>query len=244
MYQVEIFQIITDNYRHMNILVVDDEAEFRSLVTESLTDEGYNVQALPSGEQIFSDVSTIPEIILLDLSLPGKSGLQILKELKANSTFKNIPVIMVTGHNDDQNVVQALNLGADDYITKPFRFNVLDARIKAVVRRAKENKVDGMPASLVFQSLTINTSTHQTMLNGIEIKFTLTEFKILAELVRRQGQVVTREQLRDRVLQQPNLSDRTLDVHMTAVRKKLAELGKFVITIRGLGYRLSTESPT
>jgi DNA-binding response OmpR family regulator len=228
----------------MNILIVDDEAEFRSLVTESLSEEGYKVQALENGELIFSQVTTPPDIILLDLSLPGKSGLQILKELKSNLTYKNVPVIMVTGHNDDQNVVQALNLGADDYITKPFRFNVLDARIKAVLRRAKERVAEGIPAKLVFQSLTINTATHQTLLNNVEIKFTLTEFKILAELVRRQGQVVTREQLRDSVLQQPNLSDRTLDVHMTAVRKKLAELGKFVITIRGLGYRLSTENPT
>ncbi len=227
----------------MNVLVVDDEAEFRALVSESLTDQGYKVQVLGSGEQIFSDVSQAPAIVLLDLSLPGKSGLQILKELKANPTFKDVPVIMVTGHNDDQNVIQALNLGADDYITKPFRFNVLDARIKAVLRRAKEKPNEALPSKLVFQTLVIDTTTHQTLLNNQEIKFTLTEFKILAELVRRQGQVVTREQLRDRVLQQPNLSDRTLDVHMTAVRKKLADLGKYVITIRGLGYRLSTENP-
>ncbi len=227
----------------MNVLVVDDEAEFRALVTESLSDQGYKVQALGSGEQIFSDVSQAPEIILLDLSLPGKSGLQILRDLKAHALFKSVPVIMVTGHNDDQNVVQALNSGADDYITKPFRFNVLDARIKAVLRRANEKAGDPLPTKLAFQTLTIDTTTHQTLLNNQEIKFTLTEFKILTELVRRQGQVVTREQLRERVLQQPNLSDRTLDVHMTAVRKKLAELGKFVITIRGLGYRLTSDNP-
>lgn len=223
----------------MNVLLVDDESEFRLLMTASLEEQGYRVTALDSGEKIFTGVTAAPDIILLDLSLPGKTGLQILSELKNNNLLKKTPVIMVTGHNDEQNIVQALNLGADDYITKPFRLNILDARIKAVVRRAKEMLTP--PPKLIFEGLTIDSTTHQVFLKQQEIKFTLTEFKILVELIRRQGQVVTRDQLRTNILQQPNLSDRTLDVHMTSVRKKLAELGKHVVTIRGVGYRFTTD---
>ena len=147
---------------------------------------------------------------------------------------------MVTGHNDEQKVVQALNTGADDYITKPFRLNILDARIKAVLRRAKEPTED--LKKLNSGTLTIDLLSHQIFLEQKEIKLTLTEYKILVELVKRSGQVVTREQFRNNVLEQPTLSDRTLDVHMTALRKKLEAVGKFIHTIRGVGYRYSCDS--
>ncbi len=225
----------------MTIMVVDDESEFRALIGTSLSEQGYKVELIEDGERIFKDFSSkIPDIILLDLSLPGKNGLEILADLKQSKEFKKVPVIMVTGHNDEQKVVQALNTGADDYITKPFRLNILDARIKAVLRRAKEPTED--LKKLNSGTLTIDLLSHQIFLEQKEIKLTLTEYKILVELVKRSGQVVTREQFRNNVLEQPTLSDRTLDVHMTALRKKLEAVGKFIHTIRGVGYRYSCDS--
>ncbi len=223
----------------MKIMVVEDEKDIREILFNLLTDEGFTVVALESGVGITERIrQEKPDLLLLDQILPEKSGAEIIKELKAAAEFRQIPIIMVTGVAGENDKVSALDLGADDYITKPFYARELTARVKAVARRADVRLKKTAPP-IVKDNLTIDFAGHRVLLRGKEVPLTLTEFKILSELVKEDGQVLSRESLRERALGNLNVTDRTIDVHMASLRKKLEELGDNIETVRGVGYRFA-----
>lgn len=224
----------------MKVFIIEDEPDFREFLQTSLEQEGYTVHSNGDGAEVMALFNNNkPDIVLLDMNLPQRDGMEILREIRSHAQFQQIPVIVVTGRDDEREIVKAFNHGADDYLTKPFTLDILWARMKAVLRRTQP--VQDLPKKLVCRDLSVDLSTHQVFLNNQEVKLTLTEYNILTHLLKKTGQVVTRDEIRQKALNDPAISDRTLDVHMTAVRKKLAHRGSDIITIRGVGFRFVDE---
>ena len=226
----------------MKVLVVEDEKEIRDLIAETLTTEGFEVVGLEHGDNMFLELERhTPQALLLDQILPGKSGVEILKEIRLSETHCRLPVLMVTGLSGEGEIVSALDLGADDYVTKPFMPKALAARIKSVVRRVGDHPQTEVnnEDKLVNGQLIVDFASHKVMLKNNEVSLTLTEFKILGELLRESGRVLTRDKLREKALGNLNVTDRTIDVHMASLRKKLEETGQSIQTVRGVGYRFA-----
>lgn len=226
----------------MKVMVIEDERDIRDILKNLLEEEGFNVVALESGANVADDLyEHQPDLLLLDQVLPGKTGLEVLKEVRSGP-YATLPIIMVTGLSGEDDKVSALDVGADDYVTKPFYPKELTARIKALVRRSSLaiTGVEGQQKErIVRESVTIDFSAHKVWVDGIETMLTLTEFKILSELIKQAGQVLTREKLRERALGNLNVTDRTIDVHMASLRKKLGQIGTQIETVRGVGYRFA-----
>jgi len=219
------------------ILVVDDEEDIRELVELNLDREGYRVLTCETGEQALAVArAQTPDLIVLDLMLPGIDGLEVCKRLKANPTLQQIPVVMLTAKGEESDIVAGLELGADDYITKPFSGKVLVARVRRLLRKAAEAADD---KTLVrVHGLVIDPARHEVMLNDKPISLTLTEFNILHTLSRRPGLVFTRYQIVDAIHGDNYLvTDRAIDVQIVALRRKLGSSGKLIETVRGVGYR-------
>jgi two-component system phosphate regulon response regulator PhoB len=219
------------------ILVVDDEEDIRELVELNLDREGYRVLTCETGEQALAVArAQTPDLIVLDLRLPGIDGLEVCKRLKANPTLQQIPVVMLTAKGEESDIVAGLELGADDYITKPFSGKVLVARVRRLLRKAAEAADD---KTLVrIHGLVIDPARHEVMLNDKPISLTLTEFNILHTLARRPGLVFTRYQIVDAIHGDNYLvTDRAIDVQIVALRRKLGSSGKLIETVRGVGYR-------
>jgi two-component system alkaline phosphatase synthesis response regulator PhoP len=222
----------------VKILVVDDEEDIIELLRFNLSREGYQVFCAASGEEALRLVrSEIPNLILLDLMLPGIDGLEVTRRLKNNSDTKNIPIVMLTAKGEEPDIVAGLELGADDYVTKPFSPRVLVARVRAVLRR----KVVGLPeetSSFQVHDLVIHPGRHEVLLDGKPVELTFTEFAILNHLARRPGWVFTRYQIVDAVrgTDYP-VTDRSVDVQVVGLRKKLGPAGNYIETVRGVGYR-------
>ncbi len=225
----------------MKVMVVEDERDIRDILKSLLEDEGFEVVALPDGQNIIEDLrSNAPDLLLLDQVLPGKNGIEALREVRANQQYARLPVIMVTGLSGEQDKVGALDVGADDYVTKPFFPKELTARIKALVRRSSLAGSGGTETERIeLQGIAMDFTEHRVWVEAAEVSLTLTEFKILGELLRQNGQVLSRERLRERALGNLNVTDRTIDVHMASLRKKLGAAGNRVETVRGVGYRYS-----
>ncbi|MCB0367252.1 MAG: response regulator transcription factor [Bdellovibrionaceae bacterium] len=218
------------------ILVVDDEKDVRDYLISVLSDESFEVRGVEDGDDIISVLSGFaPNIILLDYSLPGKSGVEIIRVVRENRNFSDIPIIMVTGLDGEEEKVAALELGADDYVVKPFSPKELSARVRAVLRRVPADDVERLENG----DLVVDLRSHKVMLSGSEVYLTLTEFRILTELLRQKGKVLTRDRLRETALGNLNVTDRTIDVHMASLRKKLAQYAPSIETVRGVGYRYS-----
>jgi len=220
-----------------SILVIEDEKDIAELVKYNLTREGYRVIVSRSGEKGLKEaLSNLPDAIILDLMLPGINGLEICKSLRSNENTKNIPIIMVTAKSEEADIVTGLEVGADDYITKPFSPRVLLARLRAVLRR-KEEVVDDR-AVIKIHDITIDPNRHQVTVGKNNISLTGTEFKLLYALVSRPGWVFNRDQLVDSIRgTEVIITDRTIDVHIAGLRKKLGAAGQHIETIRGIGYR-------
>lgn len=220
------------------ILVVDDEEDILELVRYNLTKEGYSVSCVNSGEQAVTYArENSPALIVLDLMLPGADGLDVCKTLKAEGKTSHIPVIMLTAKGTEADIVTGLELGADDYLVKPFSPRVLSARVKAVLRRNKGKTTD-TGATLRVDDLVINPSRHEVKLNEKVIDLTSTEFKLLHLLARQPGIVYTRYQIVDAVHGEDYpVTDRSVDVQVVGLRKKLGDYGKYIETVRGVGYR-------
>ncbi|MBP7051203.1 MAG: response regulator [Phycisphaerae bacterium] len=219
------------------ILVVDDEEDIRELVELNLDREGYRVLTCETGEQALAVArAQTPDLIVLDLMLPGIDGLEVCKRLKANPTLQQIPVVMLTAKGEESDIVAGLELGADDYVTKPFSGKVLVARVRRLLRKAAEAADD---KTLVrVHGLVIDPARHEVMLNDKPISLTLTEFNILHTLARRPGLVFTRYQIVDAIHGDNYLvTDRAIDVQIVALRRKLGSSGKLIETVRGVGYR-------
>jgi len=221
------------------ILVVEDEQDIADLIAFNLEQEGYQVEFVLSGEDGLNRAkATIPDLIVLDIMLPGLNGLDVCRALRSDQTTLNIPIIMLTARDEDIDVVTGLEVGADDYITKPFSPKVLIARIRAVLRRGTET--DGDTSSVVnLGELAINIDKHQVTILGVEVDLAQTEFALLCVLARRPGWVYSRTQLIDSLRDgQQVITDRAIDVQIVNLRKKLGVCSAYIQTVRGVGYRM------
>ncbi len=219
------------------ILVVDDEEDIRELVALNLDREGYTVLTCETGEQALALArAKEPDLVLLDLMLPGIDGLEVCKRLKADPARRRVPVVMLTAKGEESDIVAGLELGADDYVTKPFSGKVLVARVRRLLRKATEMGDD--KALVKVHGLVIDPSRHEAAMNGKPVSLTLTEFNILHTLARRPGLVFTRYQIVDAIHGDDYLvTDRAVDVQIVALRRKLGACGKLIETVRGVGYK-------
>jgi DNA-binding response OmpR family regulator len=224
------------------VLVVDDERDLVDLVGYNLTRHGYSVlSAFDGNDAIEIATREQPALIVLDLMLPGLDGTEVARRLKADSRTANIPIIMLTAKGEETDVVVGLSLGADDYVTKPFSMKILLARLNTVLRRNEPAGTGGGADGVILKAgpLTIDTAKHEVTVDGELVRLTLTEFKLLAALVSARGRVLTRDQLMDKAMgTDVFVTDRAIDVHVTAIRKKLGASNWLVHTVRGVGYRL------
>ncbi len=220
------------------ILVVDDEEDILELLRYNLLREGYNVSCAASGEEALRLAqSEISDLLVLDLMLPGIDGLEVTKILKNDSRTKDIPIVMLTAKGEEADIVAGLELGADDYITKPFSPRVLVARVRAVLRRKVTEYKEETPV-LRIHDIVIHPGRHEVLVNDKPVQLTLTEFGILNYLARRPGWVFTRSQIMDAVKGEDYfVTDRSVDVQIVGLRKKLCNAGKYIETVRGVGYR-------
>lgn len=219
------------------ILVVDDEKDIIELIRYNLEKEGLKVITATSGEEaIRRSLNENPQLIVLDLMLPGIDGLEVCRILKRETKTSSIPIVMLTVKSDETDIVVGLELGADDYITKPFSPRILAARVKAILRRKepKEEKAE----IIKIGPLTINLAKYQVSLKNKPLSLTSTEFKILAFLAQNKGKVFTRDQLLDKAWKEESfVVDRTVDVHIRRLRQKLGSASHLIETIRGVGYK-------
>jgi two-component system alkaline phosphatase synthesis response regulator PhoP len=220
------------------ILVVDDEEDIVELVRFNLSREGYAVHTAGTGEDAWrSLMDKSVDILVLDLMLPGMDGLELTRRMKNNARTSVIPVIMLTAKGEEADIVAGLELGADDYITKPFSPRVLLARVRTVLRRHAQ------PPSLESENiniyeLEIHTGRRSVTIDGQPVDLTYTEFQVLAFLARRPGWVFTRSQIVDAVRGDDYpVTDRSVDVQVVGLRKKLGNCGHYIETVRGVGYR-------
>jgi two-component system, OmpR family, alkaline phosphatase synthesis response regulator PhoP len=221
------------------ILVVDDEEDILELVRYNLSREGYRTLCAASGEEGLKVAKAeYPDLIVLDLMLPGVDGLDVARQLKGDEATRKVPIIMLTAKGEESDIVTGLELGAEDYITKPFSTKVLVARVRAVLRRniqgAQEEK-----EVLRIHEITIHPGRHEVLVNEKPVQLTFTEFGILQFLVMRPGWVFTRNQIVDAVKGDDYyVTDRSVDVQIVGLRKKLGKAGRYIETVRGVGYRL------
>lgn len=220
------------------ILVVDDEADIRELVRYNLTKEGYAIHTVATGEDALDAAERLsPAAIILDLMLPGIDGLEVCKRLKRQDTTKNIPVIMLTARTEDADMVAGLEIGADDYVTKPFSPKVLVARIRAALRSREANAI---PSSgrLSAHGVTVDISRHEVRCGAEEVPLSATEFSILAFLMSNPGWVFSRARIIDAVHGKDYpVTERSVDVQILGLRKKMGDCAGLVETVRGVGYR-------
>jgi len=221
-----------------DVLVVDDEEDILELVRFNLSKEGYHVVCATTGERAVEIArSELPDLIVLDLMLPGMDGLEVATFLKNDPETQNIQIVMLTAKGEESDVVTGLELGADDYVTKPFSPRILVARVNAVLRRKVTEPPDGSEVAKIH-NLVIHPGRREVRVDNKPIDLTFTEFGILSYLVRRPGWVFTRSQIVDAVRGADYfVTDRSVDVQIVGLRKKLGPGGKFIETVRGVGYR-------
>ena len=225
------------------ILIVDDEEDILELLRYNLAREGYQIEAAESGEKTLKKVRTDPpELIVLDLMLPGIDGLEVAKTLKNDPKTQDIPIIMLTAKGEEADVVAGLELGADDYITKPFSPRVLLARVRAVLRRKSQEPAADMN-ELNIHGIHIHPGRRSVTIDGQNVELTFTEFQVLYFLAKRPGWVFTRSQIVDLVRgDNYPVTDRSVDVQIVGLRKKLGPYGKHIETVRGVGYKFMEEN--
>jgi two-component system phosphate regulon response regulator PhoB len=229
----------------MKILVVEDEAPIQELLQFNLERSNYRVKVVDTGEQALASAAQFsPDLILLDIMLPGTDGLEVCRQLKSDPETESIPIIMLTALCEEADIVAGLELGADDYITKPFSPRVLLARVKAALRRVAAAKPDsGSRERIRVHGISIDIARHKVEYNGEDIALTFTEFKVLQLLAGQPGRVFTRYQIVDGVHGDDYpVTDRSVDVQIVGLRKKLGDAGQFIETVRGIGYRFKEES--
>ena len=223
------------------ILVVEDDRDISELITYNLEREGYEIACLYDGGQAIDFVKKRkPELIILDLMLPEVDGIEICRTLKSDAATKHIPIVMLTAKGEEADVVVGLQMGADDYIPKPFSPKVLVARIKAIIRRMADLRLSSALADDVrnFGDFNIDLLKHRISYKGRAVKLTSIEFDIVEFLSRSPGRVWSREQILDNVWKEGKfIIDRAVDVHVRGLRKKLGTAKDYIETVRGVGYR-------
>lgn len=225
-----------------NVLIVDDDPTVLKLLESALSKNGYLVHKSESGEAALKILeSSDIDIVVLDVLLPGMDGLTILKEIRHHPIYGLIPVLMLTSRDSEIDNVIGLELGADDYISKPIRYHELIARIKAVLRRTTQSALSSA-SKISFRSLEMDLATRGVTLNGQEIKLSFKEFELLCLLAKRPGRVFSRNEILDAIWSEDVFWEtRTVDVHIRRIRKKIESAGQspcLIETVRNVGYRL------
>lgn len=223
------------------VLIVEDESDIASLIQFHLAREGFQTQVAPSGRVALQMIEqTRPELVVLDIMLPDLDGLEVCRKLKRDPATSTIPILMVSARGEESDIVVGLELGAEDYVTKPFSPRVLVARAKAVLRRREANASSHI--SLAGGAILIDPARHTVTLDGKPLDLTLTQYNLLHFLAVRPGFVRTRDQLVSAVRGEGTvLSSRAIDVHVAALRQRLGAYGEVIETVRGVGYRVSED---
>ena len=224
------------------VLVVDDEADIRNLLAYQLGREGYAVVTAATGEEAVDAAARVaPCLVLLDLMLPGIPGTEVCRRLRADPSTSSTPIIMLTARGEEIDRVVGFEVGADDYVTKPFSPRELMLRVRAILRRAPvAPPAPDELGQLRFGALRVDAGSHRAWVDDVEVILTATEFRLLTTLAKRVGRVQTRGQLLQDVWDAPpDLNTRTVDTHMKRLREKLGTAGDRIETIRGVGYRLN-----
>ncbi|MGA2621271.1 MAG: response regulator [Thermoguttaceae bacterium] len=226
-----------------SVLIVEDEEDIRELVSYHLLKEGYQVASVASGEEALAVAcEQPPDLILLDLMLPGVDGLAVCQKLRADPRTEHVAVMMLTAKSEEADVIRGLNLGATDYVTKPFSPKVLLARVRAVLRRAAAPPPaapeEEQPERLELHNMVIHSGRHEVLVAGKAVELSSTEFRVLQFLAGRPGWVFSRQQILDGVHgDNYAITDRAVDVQVVGLRRKLGPAGKYIETVRGVGYR-------
>ncbi len=223
------------------IVIIEDEADIIGLVTHYLEKEGYRVTAVRDGAQGFRQLKTDrPDLLILDIMLPEMDGLEICRRVRADSATAALPIIMLTAKGEETDRVVGLEMGADDYLTKPFSPKELVARVKALLRRAERR--EAAPERYVYGDLVLDPVRHEVRLKGLEILLTAKEFGLLERLIKERGRVLTRDALLDKVWgYDADVISRTVDVHIRRLREKIPFLKDRIQTIKPFGYKLKEE---
>lgn len=219
------------------IICVEDDSGIRDLMIYTLASAGFEAKGLNCGEELFDALKTEkPQLIMLDIMLPGEDGIEILKQLRNNTATADIPVIMATAKGTEYDKVIGLDLGADDYLAKPFGMMEMVSRVRAVLRRTEQKET---PKILQVGNLMINTGEHTVFVNGERVQLTLKEYEVLKKFMENLGLVFTRDQLLQSVWGDGYIGEtRTIDVHIGTLRTKLGACGDYIETVRGVGYRM------
>ncbi len=228
-----------DSVLHHNILVVDDEEDLLELVRYTLAKEGHSVTCVDTGEKAVDSVrQSLPDLIVLDLMLPGIDGLEVCRRLKGDLKTREVPIIMLTAKSEERDVITGLDGGADDYVTKPFSPRVLLARVKSLMRRKDAELRTQRDTIIQIRELVIHPGRHEVNLQGESINLTYTEFALLQFLAKRPGWAYSRSQIVDAVKGEDYpVTERSVDVQVAGLRKKLGSFGGNIETVRGVGYR-------
>ena len=223
------------------VLVIEDEPDIRKTLEYNLLREGFEVSgcgSIKEAKKLIEDPKF--SIILLDLMLPDGSGLEVCKEIKSDTATKDIPIVILTAKDDEVDKVVGFELGADDYVTKPFSVRELILRVKAILKRNSKTLLTPIEVNRNFGSLKMDIESHEVFIDDKEVILTALEFKLLNQLVERRGRVQTRDQLLSDVWgYSADVTTRTVDTHIKRLREKLGTMGKYVQTIRGVGYKFS-----
>ncbi len=221
------------------ILVIEDEEDIQELIQYNLEREGYSVDCVDTGESGLEKVrELIPDLIILDLMLPGIDGLRVCRMLKNDTKTEHIPIIMVTAKGEEADIITGLEMGADDYVPKPFSTKVLIARVRSVLRRSQHQEEQNSTGVVKRRELVINPGRREVLLKGNALNLTFSEFEILYLLAKRPGWVFTRNQIVNEVKGDDYpVTERAIDVQIVGLRKKMGNFGNYIETIRGVGYR-------
>ena len=225
-----------------HLLVVEDEEEIQELISYNLKKEGFRVTCVGSGEDALRMVRTGEySLILLDLMLPGIDGFEVCRTIRKHASTAGLPIMMVTAKGEESDIVAGLELGADDYLVKPFSPRVLVARVKAILRRRKKTSGDST-APIEVRDLAIHPGRREVLVSGKSIELTNMEFRVLQFLAAQPGWVFTRYQIVEGVRgDNYPVTDRSVDVLITGLRKKLGDAGAYIETVRGVGYKFTEE---
>ena len=225
------------------VLIIEDEPDIRKTIDYNLTKESFTVVqagSIEEGEKALA--SNQIDVIILDLMLPDGSGLTLCRDIKSDDKTKHIPIIILTAKTEEVDRVVGFELGADDYVTKPFSVRELILRVKAILKRGPTSNNNSEDDEYSFGELTLNFEAHQAYINGSEISLTALEFRLLKHLIDRKGRVQTRDQLLEDVWgYSSDVTTRTVDTHIKRLREKLGSVGNHIQTIRGVGYRFSRD---
>lgn len=221
------------------ILIVDDEEDILELLRYNISKEGYDVIISESGEEALSLSSThAPDLIILDLMMPGIDGLEVCKQLKQNEETRNIPVIMLTAKGTERDILKGFDCGADDYVPKPFSPKELNARMKAVLKRSRGDTSQNSEEVIRRCGISLNPGIREAVIDGEIIELTYSEFEILYLLIKRPNWVFSRKQIMNAARGDDYLAtERAMDVQIVNLRKKLGDAGKLIKTVRGVGYK-------